>query len=59
MRDAKLSDVEERMRAKIDKPDEPNNISGSVIFSYKLYLSLLAHIVRLDKEIELLQKGGI
>jgi hypothetical protein len=57
MRDKKLSDVEEKMRTEINNPDVPNDISGDAILSYKLYLSLLEQVLRLDAEIEIL-KGG-
>jgi hypothetical protein len=57
MRDKKLSVEEEKMRVKIDNPDMPNNISGDIIFMYKMYCSLLEQVVRLDKEVEVL-KGG-
>jgi hypothetical protein len=57
MRDKKLSDKEEKMRVAMDTPDIPNNIPGGTILMYKMYLSLLEQIVRLDKEIEIL-KGG-
>ena len=57
MRDKKLSKEEETMRAQIERPDLPNDVSGDTIFIYKLYKSLLEQIVRLDAEIEQL-KGG-
>ena len=57
MRDKKLSDVEEKMRAEIDNPDVPNDVPGESIFAYKLYLSVLEQVVRLDIEVEAL-KGG-
>jgi hypothetical protein len=57
MRDKKLSDVEEKMRIDMDAPDIPNNISGDTILMYKMHLSLLEQIVKLDAEIEIL-KGG-
>lgn len=57
MRDKKLSAREESIRVELEAPDKPNGLSGDLIFTYKLYLSLLEQIVRMDKEIELL-KGG-
>jgi hypothetical protein len=57
MRDKRLSDVEEKMRTEIDNPDIPNNVDSGSIFAYKLYLSLIEQVVRLDAEIDLL-KGG-
>lgn len=57
MRDKKLSKEENGKITKMDNPDMPNNVSGDTIFMYKLYLSLLEQIVRLDAEIEKI-KGG-
>lgn len=57
MRDKKLSEREEKIRQELDHPEKPNGLSGELILTYKLYCSLLEHVVRLDKEIDLL-KGG-
>ena len=57
MRDKKLSARENEMRLELDTPDKPTTLSGDLIFTYKLYLSLLEQVVRMDKEIEIL-KGG-
>ena len=56
MRDKKLTAEEEGIRAKMDNPDVPNGIAGPSIMLYKMYCSLLEHVVRLDAEIERLKK---
>jgi hypothetical protein len=57
MRDKKLSAEENNKICMMDKPDEPNDVPGDTIMLYKMYLSLLEQVVRLDAEIEIL-KGG-
>lgn len=48
MRDKKLSDTEEKMRATMDNPDIPNGYSGEAIMLYKMYLSLLERVEFLE-----------